>query len=106
MSGSTQSVAATLWSVVQGVESWQRVMVIPLSARSILKEPLASDRLLHPDRGQGDTMEFDLLSMLPLLLPDAIVWAELQSERAAKQGDSLNVPGVLLARAGGVPTPS
>jgi hypothetical protein len=47
-------------------------------------------------------MVFDLLSVLPQLLPSAIKWAEEQSLRAQQTGQPLDITGLALARQVGV----
>ncbi len=47
-------------------------------------------------------MAFDLLSVLPQLLPSAIKWAEEQSLRAQQTGQPLDITGLALARQVGV----
>lgn len=47
-------------------------------------------------------MAFDLLSVLPQLLPSAIKWAEEQSLRAQQTGQPLDISGLALARQVGV----
>lgn len=43
-------------------------------------------------------MTFDLLSVLPQLLPSAIAWVEAQSHRANETGQALDATGLVLAR--------
>jgi hypothetical protein len=43
-------------------------------------------------------MTFDLLSILPQLLPFAIAWVEEQSQRALDSGQPLDATGLALAR--------
>jgi hypothetical protein len=47
----------------------------------------------------------DLLTVLPLLLPGAIAWAELQSQNITHTGQSLDDTGLALARSVGVQRP-
>jgi len=50
-------------------------------------------------------MAFNLLSVLPQLLPSAIKWAEEQSLRAQQTGQPLDMTGLGLARQVGVQHP-
>ncbi len=50
-------------------------------------------------------MPFDLLSVLPLLLPSAIHWVEAQSLHVQQTGDPLDETGLALARRVGVQHP-
>lgn len=50
-------------------------------------------------------MAFNLLSVLPQLLPSAIAWAEGQSERTQQTGQPLDTAGLALATRVGVQHP-
>jgi hypothetical protein len=50
-------------------------------------------------------MSLDLRSLLPELLPQAIAWAETQSQHVAELGQTLNPAGLALARSVGVRHP-
>jgi hypothetical protein len=50
-------------------------------------------------------MTFNLLSVLPQLLPSAIAWAEEQSERTQQTGQPLNTAGLAMAARVGVQHP-
>jgi hypothetical protein len=53
-------------------------------------------------KGAKSGMAFDLLSVLPQLLPSAVKWAEEQSLRAQLTGQPLDISGLALARQVGV----
>ena len=53
----------------------------------------------------NQSMTFNLLSVLPQLLPSAIAWAEEQSERTQKTGQPLDTTGLALAARVGVQHP-
>ncbi len=50
-------------------------------------------------------MSFDLISVLPQLLPSAVAWVEAQSRRASETGHPLNATGLALAKRVGVQHP-
>lgn len=50
-------------------------------------------------------MEFDLQAALPLLLPKAIAWAEVQARRVSETGEALSKTGTETARKVGVQHP-
>lgn len=50
-------------------------------------------------------MTFDLLSVLPRLLPSAVAWVEDQSRRALETGQPLDATGLALASRVGVQHP-
>jgi hypothetical protein len=54
---------------------------------------------------RDEAMPFDLVSILPQLLPSAIAWAEAQSRRASKSGHPLDAAGLALAKRVGVQHP-
>jgi hypothetical protein len=45
---------------------------------------------------------FDLISVLPQLLPSAVAWMQAQSHRASETGDPLDAMSVALAERVGV----
>jgi hypothetical protein len=51
------------------------------------------------------TDEFDLRTVLPLLLPGAIAWAEARSLEVSQQGTALDADGIAIARQVGVQRP-
>ena len=53
----------------------------------------------------NQSMTFNLLSVLPQLLPSAIAWAEEQSERTQQTGQPLDTTGLALAARVGVQHP-
>jgi hypothetical protein len=50
-------------------------------------------------------MNMDLRTVLPILLPSAIRWAEARASEVAQSGSQLNEQGISLARAVGVIRP-
>jgi hypothetical protein len=50
-------------------------------------------------------MPFDLISVLPQLLPSAVAWVEAQSHRATEMGNPLDAMGFALAKRVGVQHP-
>jgi hypothetical protein len=51
------------------------------------------------------TDKFDLRTVLPLLLPGAIAWAEARSLEVSQQGTALDADGIAIARQVGVQRP-
>jgi hypothetical protein len=47
-------------------------------------------------------MSFDLISVLPQLLPSPVAWVQAQSHRASETGDPLDAMSVALAERVGV----
>jgi len=66
---------------------------------------------VHPPRvsgkslGIGMAMPMDLRQALPVLLPDAIAWAEARAREVAQTGSPLSERGIAIARAAGVERP-
>lgn len=50
-------------------------------------------------------MSFDLISVLPQLLPSAVAWVEAQSRRVSETGHPLDATGLALAKRVGVQHP-
>lgn len=51
------------------------------------------------------TDEFDLRTVLPLLLPGAIAWAQARALEVSQEGTALNEDGIAIARRAGVQRP-
>jgi hypothetical protein len=69
--------------------------------------PYLSDpnRIENWRKALSQNMAFDLLSILPQLLPSAIAWVEAQSLGAQQAGHPLDMTGLALARRVGVQRP-